>query len=89
MYTSARRGGALDLWSLGLSKNFDCKFVDDGDIYIGDNSIIGAGSVVTKDIPANVIAVGSPAKVLREITEDDDRYEGGKPIPQAMLDKYQ
>ena len=58
-------------------------------ITIGDNSIIGAGSVVTKDIPANVIAVGSPAKVLREITEDDDRYEGGKPIPQEMLDKYQ
>jgi len=27
--------------------------------------------------------------VLRQITEDDDRFEGGKPIPQAMLDKYQ
>lgn len=56
---------------------------------IGDNSIVGAGSVVTKDVPANVIVVGNPARVLRQITEDDDRIEGGKPIPQAMLDKYQ
>ena len=68
--------------------NFSCCFVDDGDIYIGDNSIVGAGSVVTKDVPANVIVVGNPARVLRQITEDDDRFEGGKPIPQEMLDKY-
>ena len=122
--------------------NFDCKFVDDGDIFIGDNtligpgctfatadhpisprlrkhvlqrnkpihigknvwfgsgaivlpgvtigdnSIIGAGSVVTKDIPANVIAVGNPAKVLREITDEDDRMASGNPIPQDVLDKY-
>jgi galactoside O-acetyltransferase len=58
-------------------------------VTIGDNSIVGAGSVVTKDVPANVIVVGNPARVLRQITEDDDRFEGGKPIPQAMLDKYQ
>jgi len=43
-------------------------------VHIGDNSVIGAGSVVTKDIPANVLAVGTPAKVLREINEDDDIY---------------
>ena len=55
---------------------------------IGDNSIIGAGSVVTKDIPANSIAVGSPAKVIRQITEDDDKFEGGKPIHQELFDKY-
>lgn len=36
-------------------------------ISIGANSIIGAGSVVTKDIPDNVIAAGNPAKVLRKI----------------------
>lgn len=41
-------------------------------ITIGENSIVGAGSVVTKDIPANVIAVGNPCKVLRAITEQDD-----------------
>ena len=40
-------------------------------VTIGDNSIIGARSVVTKDIPANVIAAGSPAKVLRCLKEDD------------------
>ncbi|GAB3528822.1 sugar O-acetyltransferase [Arthrobacter monumenti] len=36
-------------------------------VTIGKNSIIGAGAVVTKDIPANVIAVGNPARVLRTI----------------------
>jgi len=35
-------------------------------IHVGDNSIIGAGSLVTKDIPANVVAYGNPAKVIRE-----------------------
>ena len=35
-------------------------------VSIGDNSIIGAGSVVTKDIPANVIAVGNPCKVIKD-----------------------
>ena len=40
-------------------------------ITIGDNTIIGAGSVVTKDLPANVIAVGNPCRILREITEND------------------
>jgi len=50
-----------------------------------EGSVVG---VVTKDVPANVIVVGNPARVLRQITEDDDRFEGGKPIPQAMLDKY-
>lgn len=36
-------------------------------ITIGDNSIIGAGSVVTKSIPANVIAAGNPCKVIRNL----------------------
>lgn len=40
-------------------------------VTIGDNTIIGAGSVVTKDIPANVFACGVPCKVIREITEED------------------
>lgn len=40
-------------------------------VSIGDNTIIGTGSIVTKDIPANVIAVGNPCKVLREITDKD------------------
>ncbi len=43
-------------------------------VRIGKNSVIGAGSVVTKDIPANVIAVGNPCRVLRTITERDKQY---------------
>ena len=38
-----------------------------GGIQIGENSIIGAGSVVTKDVPPNVIVVGNPAKILRRL----------------------
>ena len=43
-------------------------------VVLRDNSVIGAGSVVTKDIPANVVAVGNPYKVLREIDENDIKY---------------
>lgn len=43
-------------------------------ITIGDNSVIGAGSIVTKDIPENVVAVGNPCKVLREINDHDKEY---------------
>lgn len=41
---------------------------------IGENTVIGAGSVVTKDIPANVVAAGTPCRVLREISEYDQQY---------------
>ena len=40
-------------------------------VSVGDNSVVGAGSVVTKDIPANVVAVGTPCRVVREISERD------------------
>lgn len=43
-------------------------------VTIGDNTVIGAGSVVTKDIPANVVAVGNPCRVLREISDHDREY---------------
>lgn len=46
-------------------------------VTIGDNSVIGAGSIVTKDIPANVIAFGSPCRVYREITDRDAEYYFG------------
>lgn len=42
-------------------------------VTIGKNSVIGAGSVVTKDIPENVVAVGNPCKVLRPITDADKK----------------
>ena len=51
--------------------NYDCVILDGAPVTIGDNTIIGAGSVVTHDIPANVIAAGVPAKVIRPITEKD------------------
>lgn len=40
-------------------------------VKIGDNVVIGAGSVVTKDLPDNVIAVGNPCRVIRKITQED------------------
>lgn len=40
-------------------------------VTIGDNCVIGAGSVVTRDIPADCFAAGVPCKVIREITEKD------------------
>lgn len=43
-------------------------------ITIGENSVIGAGSVVTRDISANVVAVGNPCRVLREIGERDREF---------------
>jgi len=43
-------------------------------VTIGDNVVIGSGSIVTKDIPSNVIAVGNPCKVLREINDQDKKY---------------
>lgn len=43
-------------------------------VSIGDNSVIGAGSVVTRDIPANVVAVGNPCRVMRSIGQQDREY---------------
>ena len=55
-------------------------------VTIGKNAIVGAGSVVTKDVPANTIVAGNPAQVIREIGEQDriewqkkkDAYYEGK-----------
>ena len=43
-----------------------------GDITIGSNVIIGAGSVVTKDVPDNVVVVGNPAKVIKTIDDNEE-----------------
>lgn len=43
-------------------------------VSIGENSVIGAGSVVTRDIPPNVVAVGNPCRVMRSINENDKIY---------------
>ena len=44
-------------------------------VTIGENSVIAAGSVVTKDIPANVVAMGVPCKVYRKISDDELNLE--------------
>ncbi len=43
-------------------------------VTIGDDTVIGAGSVVTKDIPSGVVAVGNPCRVMRRISERDYEY---------------
>ena len=43
-------------------------------VHIGKNSVIGAGSIVTRDIPDNVLAVGNPCRVVREIGERDREF---------------
>lgn len=54
--------------------NYNCIILDCAKVTIGDNVVIGSGSVVTKDIPCNSIAVGNPCKVIREITDRDKQY---------------
>jgi acetyltransferase-like isoleucine patch superfamily enzyme len=55
--TLVKRGASIGSGSTILSN-----------LVIGENAIVGAGSVVTRDVPANVIVAGNPAKVLRSIT---------------------
>lgn len=50
-----------------------CSVINPG-VTIGSNTVIASGSVVTKDIPDNVVAGGNPCKVIREITDEDRKY---------------
>ena len=43
-------------------------------VTIGDNVVVGAGSVVTRDLPDNVVAVGNPCRILREVNDHDRAY---------------
>jgi len=45
-------------------------------VVIGENSVIGAGSVVNRSIPPNCVAVGNPCKVVRTLNPNEDRFEG-------------
>lgn len=57
-------------------------------VSIGDNTVVGAGSVVTKDLPANVVAVGNPCRVLREISERDrEFYSKGRKIDPEIFEE--
>ena len=56
-------------------------------VTIGDNTVVGAGSVVTKDLPANVVAVGTPARILREISDYDRAfYRHNIPIDPTLFE---
>jgi acetyltransferase-like isoleucine patch superfamily enzyme len=57
--TVVKQGASIGSGSTILSK-----------VTIGENAIVGAGSVVTKDVPARAIVAGNPAKVLRYISEE-------------------
>ena len=58
-------------------------------VTIGDNTVVGAGSVVVHDLPANVVAVGNPCKVIREIGERDrEYYFKDKKIDYEEIRKY-
>lgn len=54
-----------------------CNALVIGGVHIGDNVVIGAGSVVTKDIPAGYLAYGNPCRAVRPITEADSVYREG------------
>ena len=81
-----------EIRATGIEKGVDITLEDDvriggnatilPGVTIGKGAIIGAGSVVTKDIPEMTIAAGNPAKVIRKITEDDKVYWQGE------YDKY-
>ena len=59
-------------------------------VTVGDNSVIGAGSVVTRDIPSGVVAVGNPCKVLREIGQHDrEYYWRDRKIDPALFEKLE
>ena len=70
-----------DLRARGLQYNKDVRISENAwigagaillpGICIGKNTVIGAGSVVTHDIPDGVVAVGNPCRVLRKISERD------------------
>ncbi len=69
LHPDRRRGGSPRMAPVDLGENV---FIGDGakilkGVTIGANSVIGAGSVVTGVIPADVIAAGNPARVLREL----------------------
>ena len=56
---------------VGRKRKFVKLTLDKGHFITGEGSVIGAGSVVTKDIPPMVVAAGNPCRVIREVREDD------------------
>lgn len=57
-------------------------------VTIGDNVVVGAGAVVTKDLPDGVVAVGNPCRILREIGQRDrETYFKGRKIDESVFEK--
>jgi acetyltransferase-like isoleucine patch superfamily enzyme len=57
-------------------------------VTVGEGSVIGAGSIVTKDVPKNVVAFGNPCRVIREITEEDKvNYYKNMPVDAEWLNR--
>lgn len=57
-------------------------------VTIGDDTVVGAGSVVTRDLPSGVVAVGNPCRVLRPVGEHDRAfYHRDRPIPPELREK--
>ncbi len=73
-HLSRRKYEYADEITIGNNVWIGANVVINPGVKIGDNCVIGSGSVVTKDIPADVVAVGNPCKVLREITDEDRKY---------------
>ena len=57
-------------------------------VTIGENSVIGAGSVITKDVEPNSIIVGNPGHLLRKIEDYDMTHFDKREIDKEILDKY-
>jgi dTDP-4-amino-4,6-dideoxygalactose transaminase/acetyltransferase-like isoleucine patch superfamily enzyme len=55
-------------------------------VIIGENAIVGAGSVVTKDVPANTVVAGNPARVLRSMKSPDPNSQAGPTLRVPFLD---
>jgi maltose O-acetyltransferase len=75
LHPDRRRGGRPAMAPVHLEENV---FIGDGTkilkgVTIGRDSVIGAGSVVTRSIPAGVIAAGNPARVVRDLVDAEDR----------------
>jgi len=75
LHPDRRRGGQPAMGAVHLEENV---FIGDGTrilkgVTIGADSVVGAGSVVTRSVPAGVIAAGNPARVVRELRDAEDR----------------
>ena len=75
LHPDRRRGGQPAMAAVHLDENV---FIGDGarilkGVTIGSDSVVGAGSVVTRSVPVGVIAAGNPARVVRELRDAEDR----------------